>query len=74
MIESDRPACAPPSDLCCFAPHGGDTYRRRVVSPESATMAALPLAMVEVYDANSHLITGGELRSLQPIFKIYRRR
>ncbi|KAI5001835.1 hypothetical protein ZWY2020_026485 [Hordeum vulgare] len=41
---------------------------------ESATMAALPLAMAEVYDANSHLITGGELRALQPIFKIYGRR
>ncbi|KAI4999605.1 hypothetical protein ZWY2020_004194 [Hordeum vulgare] len=39
-----------------------------------ATMAALPLAMAEVYDANSHLITGGELRALQPIFKIYGRR
>ena len=37
-------------------------------------MAALPLAMAEVYDANSHLITGGELRALQPIFKIYGRR
>ncbi|KAI5006854.1 hypothetical protein ZWY2020_042066 [Hordeum vulgare] len=35
------------------------------------TMAALPFAMAEVYDANSHLITGGELRALQPIFKIY---
>ncbi|KAE8790874.1 Regulator of ribonuclease-like protein 2 [Hordeum vulgare] len=43
-------------------------------SLESATMAALPLAMTEVYDANSHLITGGELRALQPIFKIYGRR
>ncbi|KAI5005553.1 hypothetical protein ZWY2020_032796 [Hordeum vulgare] len=42
--------------------------------PESATMAALPLAMAEVYDANSHLITGGELCALQPIFKIYGRR
>ncbi|KAI4990872.1 hypothetical protein ZWY2020_039243 [Hordeum vulgare] len=41
---------------------------------ESATMAALPLAMAEVHDANSHLITGGELRVLQPIFKIYGRR
>ncbi|KAE8821652.1 putative 4-hydroxy-4-methyl-2-oxoglutarate aldolase 2 [Hordeum vulgare] len=30
--------------------------------------------MAEVYDANSHLITGGELRALQPIFKIYGRR
>ncbi|KAI5016778.1 hypothetical protein ZWY2020_006629 [Hordeum vulgare] len=37
-------------------------------------MAALPLTMAEVYDANSHLITGGELRALQPIFKIYGRR
>ncbi|KAI5016448.1 hypothetical protein ZWY2020_006299 [Hordeum vulgare] len=37
-------------------------------------MVALPLAMAEVYDANSHLITGGELRALQPIFKIYGRR
>ncbi|KAI4987550.1 hypothetical protein ZWY2020_020350 [Hordeum vulgare] len=71
---TDRPACAPPSDLRCFAPHGDDTYRRRVVSPESATMAALPLAMAEVYDAYSHLITGDELRALQPIFKIYGRR
>ncbi|KAE8794443.1 putative 4-hydroxy-4-methyl-2-oxoglutarate aldolase 2 [Hordeum vulgare] len=30
--------------------------------------------MAEVYDANSHLITGGELCALQPIFKIYGRR
>ncbi|VAI81952.1 unnamed protein product [Triticum turgidum subsp. durum] len=37
-------------------------------------MAALPLATAEVCDANSHLITGGELRALQPIFQIYGRR
>uniref|UniRef100_N1QV84 Regulator of ribonuclease-like protein 2 n=1 Tax=Aegilops tauschii TaxID=37682 RepID=N1QV84_AEGTA len=37
-------------------------------------MAALPLATAEVCDANSHLITGGELRALQPVFQIYGRR
>ncbi|KAM0864290.1 hypothetical protein ACQ4PT_044026 [Festuca glaucescens] len=37
-------------------------------------MAALPLATAEVCDANSHLITNGELRALQPIFQIYGRR
>src|SRR4051812_7059000 len=39
-----------------------------------ANMAALPLATAEVCDANSHLITGGELRALQPIFQVYGRR
>lgn len=37
-------------------------------------MAALPLATAEVCDANSHLISNGELRALQPIFQIYGRR
>nr|BAJ90906.1 predicted protein [Hordeum vulgare subsp. vulgare] len=34
-------------------------------------MAALPLATAEVCDANSHMITSGELRALQPIFRTY---
>jgi len=33
-------------------------------------MAALPLATAEVCDANSHMINSGELRALQPIFRI----
>ncbi|KAK1644583.1 hypothetical protein QYE76_062388 [Lolium multiflorum] len=37
-------------------------------------MAGLPLATAEVCDANSHLITSGELRALQPIFRMYGRR
>ncbi|KAF0898249.1 hypothetical protein E2562_005839 [Oryza meyeriana var. granulata] len=37
-------------------------------------MAAMPLATAEVCDANSHSIINGELRALQPIFKIYGRR
>ncbi|KAM0850845.1 hypothetical protein ACQ4PT_052804 [Festuca glaucescens] len=37
-------------------------------------MAGLPLATAEVCDANSHLITSGELRALQPVFRIYGRR
>ncbi|KAE8768852.1 Regulator of ribonuclease-like protein 2 [Hordeum vulgare] len=53
---------------------GGARKGAVTARPESATMAALPLAMAEVYDAYSHLITGDELRALQPIFKIYGRR
>ncbi|KAL6626757.1 hypothetical protein ACP70R_030483 [Stipagrostis hirtigluma subsp. patula] len=37
-------------------------------------MAALPLATAEVCDANSELIKNGELRALEPIFRIYGRR
>ncbi|XP_068666044.1 putative 4-hydroxy-4-methyl-2-oxoglutarate aldolase 2 isoform X2 [Aristolochia californica] len=37
-------------------------------------MAALPLATAEVCDANTHLISSGDLRALQPILKIYGRR
>jgi RraA family protein len=37
-------------------------------------MAALPLATAEVCDANSDLITSGELRALQPVFRMYGRR
>uniref|UniRef100_N1QUS3 Regulator of ribonuclease-like protein 2 n=1 Tax=Aegilops tauschii TaxID=37682 RepID=N1QUS3_AEGTA len=34
-------------------------------------MAALPLATAEACDANSHMITSGELRALQPVFRVY---
>ncbi|KAL6847923.1 hypothetical protein ACP4OV_022051 [Aristida adscensionis] len=37
-------------------------------------MAALPLATAEVCDSNSELIMNGELRALQPVFRIYGRR
>ncbi|CAN6227854.1 unnamed protein product [Urochloa humidicola] len=37
-------------------------------------MAALPLATAELCDANPELIMNGELRVLQPIFRIYGKR
>lgn len=37
-------------------------------------MAGLPLATAEVCDANSHLISNGDLRALLPVFKIYGQR
>ncbi|XP_062193212.1 putative 4-hydroxy-4-methyl-2-oxoglutarate aldolase 2 [Phragmites australis] len=37
-------------------------------------MAALPLATAEICDGNSELIMNGELRALQPVFRIYGRR
>ena len=37
-------------------------------------MASLPLATAEVCDSNAGLILNGDLRALQPIFRIYGRR
>ncbi|VAI94114.1 putative 4-hydroxy-4-methyl-2-oxoglutarate aldolase 2 [Triticum dicoccoides] len=34
-------------------------------------MAALPLATAEACDANARMITSGELRALQPVFRMY---
>nr|CAB3476261.1 unnamed protein product [Digitaria exilis] len=39
-----------------------------------ANMASLPLATAEACDANAGLILNGDLRALQPIFRIYGRR
>ncbi|TVU03503.1 hypothetical protein EJB05_50964 [Eragrostis curvula] len=37
-------------------------------------MAALPLATAELCDSNADLIMNGDLRALQPVFRIYGRR
>jgi len=46
-------------------------YRQNRTEPN---MASLPLATAELCDSNAGLILNGDLRALQPIFRIYGRR
>lgn len=43
-------------------------------SSEANMGSSAPVAIADVCDANSHLLTDGELRPLPPIFQIYGRK